>query len=144
MEIRISKGKGSRVFGDACAVRLDVFVREQGIPEEVELDELDPSALHLVAYESDEPAGTSRLVFRDGMWLVGRVAVIEKYRGTGLGRAMMMAVMDEAVRIGASELHLHAQVKAAGFYEKLGFQPYGEPYDEEGIDHISMKIILPR
>ncbi len=121
----------------ALAVRVTVFVAEQGFHDE--FDETDSVATHFVAYESGEPVGVCRVFVRDGGWVLGRFAVLAENRGRGIGR-MLIAAAEEYVRAeGGAELSLHSQLRASEFYAKCGYTAVGEPYLEEGCPHITMK-----
>lgn len=122
---------------DASYIRRIVFIEEQQVPEEEEWDELDARCHHLVLYLDGKPAATGRIVPGEPV-LLGRIAVMKEFRGTGLGAELVNQLATRAFADGADEVHLHAQIQARGFYEKLGFIAYGEPYEEAGIPHISM------
>lgn len=127
----------------AYRVRREVFVDEQRVPEELELDEHDeaPGTIHFLARDGEDKAvGTARLrpYGEAGVAKVERVAVRRALRGSGIGRLLMEAVEAEAARLGFGKLVLYAQTHARGFYEKLGYRAYGEPFDEAGIEHIAM------
>ncbi|MFJ1702316.1 GNAT family N-acetyltransferase [Kitasatospora sp. NPDC088346] len=134
------------------AVRHAVFVVEQQVPEELEYDDLDATAVHLLAVADDGAAlGTGRLIHGadalkltgvDGRVLLGRLAVHRAARGTGLGAELVRAIERAAVERGAVELELHAQVQALGFYERLGYAAEGPVYQDAGIDHRTMTRTL--
>lgn len=118
-------------------LRIAVFVVEQGVPEDMELDEHDPQSQHLVCETPEgEVVGTGRLL-PDGH--VGRLAVAASWRGRGLGARMLELLVAEAGRRGLAEVVLHAQVQAEGFYLRHGFRPHGEVFDEAGIAHRCMR-----
>jgi len=120
----------------ARAVRESVFVIEQKVPLELEWDEWDARSEHALALdEKGIPVGTARLL-PDGH--LGRMAVLESFRGAGIGRAMALALLQRARQRGMPRIVLHAQIHASGFYRKLGFSEFGEPFDEAGIPHIAM------
>lgn len=124
------------------AVREAVFVQEQGVPLELEWDELDPLCHHVIARDnSDQPIGTGRLTPEHK---IGRMAVLPDWRGQGVGDALLVALIDEARKLGWHDLSLHAQASAVGFYARHGFLPYGERFVEAGIDHQSMRRLLDR
>ncbi|MEV6770691.1 GNAT family N-acetyltransferase [Nocardia sp. NPDC051030] len=129
-------------LADAYAIRVQVFVDEQGVPMEEEIDELDRTADHFLARLNGEPAGAGRLIVRDGVGLLGRLAVLERTRGTGLGAALVRAIEDRGRERGLTTVELHAQTQAQGFYEKLGYEPYGEIGMDAGIPHIWMRRSL--
>ncbi|MBZ4646053.1 MAG: family acetyltransferase YjcF [Clostridia bacterium] len=122
----------------AYKIREEVFIKEQNVPEELEKDELDKTAHHVVVYENNIPVATGRLVVTGGQYLLGRIAVLSEYRGKHLGDLVVRMLVRKAFDLGAQEVHLHAQTKVQKFYEKLGFVPYGETYMEAGIEHINM------
>lgn len=122
---------------DLRAVREPVFVQEQQVPIALEWDELDPLCVHVIARDADgRPIGTGRLTPERK---IGRMAVLPDWRGRGVGDALLLALTDEAAQRHWSELRLHSQVAALGFYVKHGFVPYGERFMEAGIEHQSMR-----
>jgi len=139
MEIKWLKGTDD--LSDAFYVRREVFIKEQGIDENLELDEMDARSDHLVIYMEGRPVATGRLVIADGKYLLGRIAVLKEFRGRKLGKLLVQNLMEKAFQKGAREIHIHAQTSVKAFYEKLGFNAYGDVYEEAGIEHINMKII---
>lgn len=128
---------------DALAVRREVFVAEQGVPEHRELDGRDDEATHFVAYDDGEPIGAARLrEYDDSIGKVERVAVVESRRGEGLGRELMDAVESVAADAGYDELLLHAQVPVVGFYEGLDYEITSEEFEDAGIPHREMRKTL--
>ncbi|MCO8305895.1 GNAT family N-acetyltransferase [Streptomyces sp. RKCA744] len=137
------------------AVRREVFVVEQRIPEEEEMDAYDAHAVHLLATDAEgAPVGTVRFLHGaaadkkyahagvDGATtaVLGRLAVTRAARGTGLGAELVRAVEAEARRRGLDEVYLEAQMHALGFYERLGYEAYGAEFDEgSGIPHRAMR-----
>ena len=119
------------------ALRAEVFVAEQGVPESEEIDALDPACLHLLARDGDVPVGTARVHVAGGIAKIGRVCVRRSHRGTGLGKALIAAAM-AAAEGRARVAKLGAQVHAIGFYEALGFVAEGPVYDDAGIAHRDM------
>lgn len=123
-------------------VRDEVFVCEQGVPEAIERDALDPLCAHVLARDSaGRPIGTGRLA-PDGR--IGRMAVLRDWRGRGVGVALLRALVARAEVDGLREVHLHAQVSAEGFYAAEGFLPVGERFEEAGILHQGMHRPLGR
>lgn len=117
-------------------LRHEVFVVGQGVPEELERDELDAVSDHAVALVDGTVVGTGRLL---PAGIVGRMAVAESARGLGVGAAVLGCLEERARERGFGVVELHAQVSAAGFYDKAGYTPYGEVYLEAGIEHVSMR-----
>ena len=121
----------------AQAVRFAVFVDEQGVPAEMELDEWDGCALHALACDTEgRTLGTGRLL-PDGH--IGRMAVLAQARGRGVGGALLRALIAAAQCRGDAVLRLNAQIQAAGFYEQHGFTRYGAVFDDAGLAHIAMQ-----
>jgi predicted GNAT family N-acyltransferase len=120
-------------------IRREVFVREQGIAESDEWDGEDATSVHVLATLNREPVGTGRL---NDAGKIGRIAVLPGLRGRGIGTMILRRLLDEARRLGIREPHLHAQVQAVPFYEKLGFQRQGGVFDEAGIPHVRMSLHL--
>jgi predicted GNAT family N-acyltransferase len=123
----------------AYEIREMVFVAGQGVPLELERDVLDHVAVHVLARRNGTPVATGRLVARDdGVGVLGRIAVVESERGFGLGVAVVWALEDCGRDLGLERIELHAQTHALAFYQRLGYQPFGEEYVEAGIPHVSM------
>ncbi|MFT3762808.1 MAG: GNAT family N-acetyltransferase [Pseudoxanthomonas sp.] len=121
---------------DLRAVRDAVFVREQGVPPELERDALDPLCHHFVARDpAGQAIGTGRLTPERKL---GRMAVLPAWRGRGVGEALLQALVAKARELGWQELSLHAQAPAEGFYARNGFVPTGPRFEEAGIPHQAM------
>jgi len=117
-------------------------VHEQGYSAEGEVDALDPLSHHLLAHEDGLPVATARVYLEDGTAKIGRVCVLNTFRGTGLGAGLILAAIALARDHGAKRAVLGAQTHAVGFYEKLGFSPYGDVYADEGEPHQMMELSL--
>ena len=118
-------------------VRQAVFIDEQGVPEALEWDEHDAASVHWLAASDDgTPIGCARLL-PDGH--IGRMAVLPAWRGRGVGRALLAAVVRTAKRRGHATLGLSAQTHAAAFYAQAGFVAVGDEYEEAGIAHVAMR-----
>lgn len=122
---------------EAGTIRYIVFVDEQKVPAEMELDEHDPVCVHVVAKSGGRAVGTGRLL-PDGH--IGRMAVLKEARGQGVGAAMLLALMEKARLRGDKEVALSAQTHAIGFYRKHGFVEEGPQYLDAGIPHQSMRF----
>ncbi|MEU2332310.1 GNAT family N-acetyltransferase [Streptomyces sp. NPDC013172] len=139
---------------EACfRLRKQVFVVEQGVPEDLEYDEYDATALHVLAVRADGVAlGTGRLLYGaaaaaktggdPSLGSLGRLAVAEAARGLGVGVALVRSIEEAARARGLMVVDLHAQTHALGFYERLGYEPYGPRYAEAGIPHQGMRRVL--
>ena len=123
-------------------IRIRVFVREQGVPAEIELDDEDKRALHLLASLGGRAVGTARIVMRGGQAKIGRMAVLKSHRRKKVGRNLLTRAVMTAKKQGAREVYLHAQVAVLGFYKSAGFRCVGPVFDEAGIAH--RKMVLAR
>lgn len=139
--VRLHSGNWNDWGRQAERLRMEVFVREQGVPREIEIDEFDPVAWHVVALNRlGQPVGTGRLVSdAPGVARIGRMAVARHVRGTRVGRQVLDALVDFARQRGDREAVLHAQLHAQSFYARAGFVPEGQVYEEAGIAHITMR-----
>lgn len=118
------------------AIRHEVFVIEQNVPEALEWDGIDPDCRHALALDSHgNPIGCGRLL-PDGH--IGRMAVQARWRGQGVGGALLDLLIDLAREAGHVRVVLNAQVQAMPFYERRGFTPYGDEFEEAGIAHQAM------
>jgi len=128
----------------ACrALRRVVFIEEQRVPEADEIDDLDEEALHLLAVRDGRAVGSARLLVQGEVVKVGRVCVLADQRGQGLGAALMQAAVAQARAMpGVVKVKLGAQTHAVGFYERLGFVAVGPEFDDAGIAHRDMVLVL--
>jgi len=125
----------------AKSVRRAVFIKEQNVPEEIEMDEHDTEAIHVICLVGGKIVGTGRLVeMPDGMKL-GRVAVLPTHRNSGIGTAIVKWLLGRAVKSGHQEVYANVQLTARFFYEKLGFKAEGDNFYEAGIEHVRMTSI---
>ena len=128
---------------EAYTIRKRVFINEQGVPEEMELDEHDPLAQHALAYLNSECIGTARLVTLPGnLGRIGRMAVLPMHRKQGVGGKLLCALLELSKSQGITKLELHAQLSAIAFYEQYGFITQGDIYDEAGITHRDMILYI--
>ena len=125
-----------------CAreIRRAVFIDEQGFKEE--FDDVDLSAVHLVAFDGDAPVATCRIFTDGGGFVLGRLAVIKEYRGRHMGLYLLSEAERYIKAQGGKSVALHAQVRASEFYKKAGFEEFGEMDFDEGCPHIHMKKYL--
>lgn len=123
-------------------VRRVVFIVGQNVPEHEERDGRDDQALHYIALEGDQTIGTARILVTDGIGKIGRVAVLAERRGKSIGRKLMEFMLRDLRDSGLSEARLAAQTHALGFYEALGFVPYGDEFLDAGIPHLNMALKL--
>ncbi|GAA0911003.1 GNAT family N-acetyltransferase [Streptomyces thermoalcalitolerans] len=146
--VRVAEDPADR---EACfAVRKEVFVVEQGVPQDIEYDAHDAVAVHVLAVREDGvPLGTGRLLYGEAaaartggdesVGSLGRLAVVREARGLGIGVALVRALEDAARARGLTAVDLHAQTHALGFYERLGYTAYGPEFSEAGIPHRAMR-----
>ncbi|MFF4757503.1 GNAT family N-acetyltransferase [Streptomyces sp. NPDC001292] len=150
-EVRVAEDPADR---EACfAVRKEVFVVEQGVAQDIEYDEYDAVAVHVLAVREDGvPLGTGRLLYGaaaaaktggdPALGSLGRLAVTGDARGLGVGAALVRAIEDAAHARGLTAVDLHAQSHALGFYERLGYEAYGPEFPDAGIPHRAMRRAL--
>jgi predicted GNAT family N-acyltransferase len=135
---------GSTLLPDVLGLRHEVFVLEQGVPVELEMDDLDARATHLVAIRDGRVVGTLRILDEGGLAKIGRVAVRASLRRGGIGSLLMQRAAEVISGQGFSEIVLHAQVSVKYFYQRLGYVEEGDLFDEAGIPHISMRKRIAR
>lgn len=128
----------------AChVVRRTVFIEEQNVSEAEELDDLDATALHILAQNDGIPVGTARIMITKSVAKIGRVAVVKHMRGTGLGHQIMIETLDMLRNTpGVTLAKLDAQTYVIGFYEKLGFVAQGPEFLDANIPHRLMTLSL--
>uniref|UniRef100_UPI003340F80A GNAT family N-acetyltransferase n=1 Tax=Castellaniella defragrans TaxID=75697 RepID=UPI003340F80A len=134
---RVVVGAWEDLGPEAALVRTEVFVHEQYVPPEIELDDIETQCIHAVAYGADGRAvGTGRLL-PDGH--IGRMAVRAPWRGQGVGSLLLTALMAEARRRGDAQVVLAAQLQARPFYARHGFVAEGGTFMDAGIPHVLMR-----
>ena len=138
MSLQIVTGDWDSLRDHAQALRVEVFVVEQGVPVELEWDEADEVSTHTVAYDQSGQAVATGRLLPDGH--IGRMAVRKSARGQGIGTQVLSALLHEARRQQFQELVLHAQTHAIEFYAKHGFQIEGDEFSEAGIPHRRMTL----
>ena len=122
------------------AVREAVFIREQGVPEELEWDGLDADCRHALALSlQGEAVGCGRLLANGH---IGRIAVLPQWRGQRVGTAIMESLLAEARAQGHRRVDVDAQIQAVPFYRNLGFVEQGEVFMDAGLPHIKMLLEL--
>jgi predicted GNAT family N-acyltransferase len=130
-------GPGDRP--EIAALRTRVFVDEQGVPPEIEQDDADSWAVHVLSRDdAGAVVATGRLLVRGSSAGIGRMAADPAVRGRGHGAAVLAELHRQAVLRGVTEIELHAQVTARRFYERAGYTAVGDEYEEAGIAHITM------
>jgi predicted GNAT family N-acyltransferase len=137
--LRIELMDWNAARAEASRIRLAVFVEEQRVPPEIEMDDKDAVCVHALAYAQGRAVGTGRLL-PDGH--IGRMAVLKENRSLGVGSAILERLVEEARRRGMKEVVLSAQTHALGFYRRHGFMAAGEVFEEAGIPHQEMRRML--
>ncbi len=129
----------------AMNIRFTVFVNEQNVPANLEADEFDANALHLLAEDGNtgEAIGVARILNKgNGVAKIGRVAVLLQYRGRGIGKVLMEDAIRRIRERGFERIILDAQIQVVLFYERLGFIPEGDIFEDAGIPHRHMTLSL--
>lgn len=126
----------SKTYQEALKIRYEVFVEEQNVPEELEIDVLEEQSHHVVLYQDDQPLGTARIYHQgDGVYKIQRVAVLNTQRRHGLGAQLMQACEQKIQQLQGTKMTLGAQLQALPFYEKLGYIVEGPEFMDAGIPH---------
>ncbi|MFD1852101.1 GNAT family N-acetyltransferase [Oceanobacillus bengalensis] len=136
MNIKVVETKEERE--QAYQVRMKVFVEEQKVPEELELDELEDTAIHFLGLEDEHPVVASRLRFVDEYGKLERICVLKEYRGKSYGKDIIQAMELAAIRKGYKKSKLNAQTHAEEFYKKLGYKTISSEFMDAGIPHVTM------
>ena len=137
MEVRPARDRAE--IDQALALREQVFCVEQGVAPAADRDGLDDVAIQVVAIESGHVIGTCRVLVEGEIARLGRMAVEAGARGRGLGAAILAAAEQSARDAGARQMRLHAQRYIEDMYAAAGYRPYGEPFIDEGIEHVAME-----
>jgi predicted GNAT family N-acyltransferase len=135
----VREARSNEELMEALELRRRVFSEEQGIRPEADQDGRDGEALHVIAFHDGTLVATCRLVMVGEVAMLGRLAVQRSDRRHGVGRAVLEAAERAALAAGARRVALHAQLPVRRFYERSGYSPYGEVFEEEGIGHVAME-----
>lgn len=122
----------------AFFVRTEVFVKEQNVPVEEEIDEFDDTAIHFIGYEKEHPVVASRLRFVDEYGKLERICVLKEFRGKSFGKEIIQAMEKVILEKGYVKAKLNAQTHAEEFYKKLGYQTVSGEFLDAGIPHVTM------
>lgn len=123
---------------DAYTVRRTVFVQEQQVPEEEEIDQFEDDSTHVVLYDNQEPVGAGRVRVLDGIGKLERICVLSTSRQKGAGKLIVDKLEDVATAQGVRKLKLNAQTHAIPFYERLGYETVSDVFMDAGIPHVTM------
>lgn len=125
---------------DAFSIRFNVFVGEQGVPEDIELDEHDDDAIHFICYSNTrKPIAASRIRFIDGAGKLERICVLKDYRGKSIGSKLIQKMEDTIRSHDVHVAQLNAQTHATDFYRRLGYHVISESFMDAGIPHVAME-----
>lgn len=141
-ELRIVAIETPEQMRAAQAIRRRVFIEEQHVPEEIEMDSDDAQAFHALAILDGKPVGCGRYVAHGDYVKIGRMAVLQELRAQGIGRRILEFLMSTARERGYRRAILHAQLSAEGFYLKNRYTPVGDVFEEAGIPHRKMERAL--
>jgi predicted GNAT family N-acyltransferase len=136
--LKVEIAKSEEQLEDVFQVRKTVFVKEQNVPLEEEIDEFENQSTHFLLYDGILPAGAGRFRLVDGVGKVERICVLETVRGKGAGREIMLAIEQYAAERAIPKLKLNAQTYAIPFYEGLGYQIVSDEFMDAGIPHKTM------
>ena len=137
-KIAVKRVTGLAELQRAYAIRIRVFVNEQGVPRDIELDDDDRQAHHFLASVGGRTVGTARVVLTHGAAKIGRMAVLKSYRRRGVGSKLLKRAIAMAQQLHVSKIYLHAQIAVIDFYRCLNFYAVGPVFDEAGIAHRKM------
>ncbi|MCD8508768.1 MAG: GNAT family N-acetyltransferase [Bacillus sp. (in: Bacteria)] len=137
MDVRIAKT--DQELKDAYFIRRVVFIEEQQVPEEIEVDEQEQEAIHFIAYDNGEPIGAGRMRLFDDYGKAERVSVLASSRKKGVGELIMKKMEETALVEGKSFVKLNAQSHAEPFYLKIGYETCSDVFYEADIPHVAMK-----
>ncbi len=139
MSVLVKRAESAQELEDARTLRLQVFVQEQGVPQELELDDLDATAYHAVAIRDGVVVGTGRLILSiPGRGIIGRMAVAQPLRRQGAGGMILSFLEEQARDQHVRRITLHAQSYVKEFYSRHGYKEEGKPFMEAGILHMQM------
>lgn len=137
--LKIKIVENQKEFDDVISIRKKVFIEEQNVPNDIEIDGLDDKSEHVIAYIEDKPVGCARIRINNFAKLE-RIAVMKNYRDKGFGRKITEFLIDYCKQKNIDEIRLHAQLYTTDFYRKLGFRTRGKTFFEADIEHIEMYI----
>ena len=133
--IKIFETTWNQSSKEISEVRYNVFVIEQSVPSEIEMDGKDSDCIHFLALEKSKPIGAARL---QKYGKIERVSVLREYRSKGIGTAIMKRVIESAMDLNVEKIYLHSQMDSKIFYQRLGFIELGQIFFEANIPHIEM------
>lgn len=123
---------------EAYRIRKVVFVDEQNVPMDLEIDEHEEASIHFIAYDGKDVVGASRLRFVGEYGKLERICVLKSYRGKSYGKKLIAKMEEEIINKGYKKAKLHAQTHAKEFYERLGYEVFSDEFMDAGIPHVAM------
>lgn len=135
--MKIIKANEQKHFFDAIKIRTNVFISEQKIDANLEIDEIDNYANHLIVYDNNIACATCRFFIKNDIAYIGRLAVLKAYRNKGIA-SLLLRECEKYLYPNYNKIHLHAQISVSEFYKKNGYQEHGNIFDDAGIKHILM------
>lgn len=138
MGLTIKRVVDEAEFKEALELRYQVFVDEQGVPRNLERDDDDLVANHVLVQDNGKTVGCGRIVIKEDYGKIGRIAVAKSSRKQGVGTMVCQELIEIAKEKGYKKVKLHAQLNSKGFYKRIGFQEFGDKFMEAGIPHIMM------
>ncbi|NDI36176.1 GNAT family N-acetyltransferase [Chengkuizengella sediminis] len=136
MEVKVAKNE--QELKDAFTVRMDVFVEEQKVPSEIEIDEFEDESTHVVIYDKGKPIATGRIREADGYGKLERICVLKTHRKFGLGKMIMDSLESIGRKMDLKQFKLNAQTQAESFYEKQGYKTVSGEFLDANIPHVTM------
>lgn len=137
--MKVIEAKTHQAKQDALHIRNLVFIEEQGVDPEIEHDQYDAEAIHIVGYLDQQPIAVARIRVLEGKGKIQRVAVLKSERSKGYGKKLMLEIEKILNRYNVNLFYLNSQVQVIHFYQALGYQISSEPFYEAGIEHVQME-----
>ncbi|WP_027408879.1 GNAT family N-acetyltransferase [Anoxybacteroides tepidamans] len=139
MHVVFGRKGDESLYQDALSIREKVFVIEQNVPVEEEIDSFEEEATHFVLYDGNKPVGAGRFrLLEEGIGKIERICVLPDYRSKGAGRLIMEGIERFASECGVKKTKLNAQTHAEAFYSKLGYETVSDVFMDAGIPHVTM------
>lgn len=135
--MHVKLGQDEALWRDALFVRRTVFIDEQGVSEEEEIDVFEQQSVHFVIYDNDKPIAAGRFRTIDGVGKIERICVLPSYRGRGIGKQLMEAI-EQYAKQHVTKVKLNAQTRAEPFYKQLGYETVSDVFLDAGIPHVTM------
>jgi len=137
-KLNIKQVKNKHEYNKTINIRETVFIKEQNVPKEIEMDEFDKESEHFIVYLKNIPIGCARIRKINDYLKLERIAILKEYRGKGFGKDLTNFLINYCKKKGINEIRLHSQIYISNFYEKLGFKRIGKKFLEADIEHIEM------